>query len=210
MNTRSTNVCAFLLVCAAFAAGVFVYPSLPTTIAGHWNAAGEANGTLPRFWGVFLLPMIMGAIYLLFVGLPFLKELQKDLPPFRKTYNRFFLALMLFFLYIHSLTLWWNMGHSFDFSRALAPALGFLWIMLGSTMGTVKRNSFIGIRTPWTLRSDEVWNKTHAIAKTLFQLSGVIALVGTFVPRYSFFFSIIPVLLTSLVVTIYSYRISNP
>ena len=42
----------------------------------------------------------------------------------------------------------------------------------------IRKNFFIGIRTPWTLASDEVWSRTHRIGGRLFILSGVIIWIG--------------------------------
>jgi uncharacterized membrane protein len=53
-----------------------------------------------------------------------------------------------------------------------------LFVIIGNYLGKVRKNFFIGIRTPWTLASDEVWNRTHRIGGRLFMLSGVIIWLG--------------------------------
>ncbi len=75
----------------------------------------------------------------------------------------------------------------------------------GVMMENAKRNWFIGIRTPWTMSSDSVWNKTHAIGGKLFKISGGIAFLGVLFPDYAFFLVIAPIILSALYVTAYSY-----
>jgi uncharacterized membrane protein len=41
-------------------------------------------------------------------------------------------------------------------------------------MGKLGKNFFIGIRTPWTLASDEVWFRTHRLGGKLFVLAGLL------------------------------------
>jgi uncharacterized membrane protein len=65
----------------------------------------------------------------------------------------------------------------------------------------------VGIRTPWTLASDEVWNRTHLLGGRLFMASGVIAAIGAIWPKYGLIFILAPVLLITLVSVIYSYVI---
>jgi uncharacterized membrane protein len=72
-------------------------------------------------------------------------------------------------------------------------------------MEKTKRNWFIGIRTPWTISSDIVWDKTHKIGGKLFKISGIIALVGIASGKYAIFFIIIPLIFTALYTIIYSY-----
>ena len=75
-------------------------------------------------------------------------------------------------------------------------------------MKNVKRNWFFGIRTPWTLSSDEVWDKTHKFGGKLIQLSAVISLLGFFVGKNAVIFVlIVPIILAALTSVVYSYVI---
>ena len=58
-------------------------------------------------------------------------------------------------------------------------AVGTLFIIVGNYLGKTRSNFFIGIRTPWTLSSDSVWQKTHRLAGKLFMLSGLIIVVSS-------------------------------
>ena len=68
-----------------------------------------------------------------------------------------------------------------------------------------KRNWFIGIRTPWTLSSERVWDRTHAIGGKLFRLAGVIALGGIIFTGIAWLFILGPILVISIYLVVYSY-----
>jgi uncharacterized membrane protein len=39
---------------------------------------------------------------------------------------------------------------------------------IGNVLGKLRSNFFVGIRTPWTLSSEHVWDQTHRWAGRLF------------------------------------------
>jgi uncharacterized membrane protein len=88
----------------------------------------------------------------------------------------------------------------------MMPALGVLFIFVGYMLRKAKRNFFIGIRTPWTLSSDRVWDETHRIGAILFTLSGILALLGSFFGgSTAFVMLMVPLLGSTLFLVIYSY-----
>ena len=89
--------------------------------------------------------------------------------------------------------------------QLMMPALGILFYYCGVLIENAKRNWFIGIRTPWTLSSDSVWEKTHKIGGKLFKIAGIIALFGIFFPNYTFLFVLIPVVSVAIYTAAYSY-----
>jgi len=88
---------------------------------------------------------------------------------------------------------------------ALMPALGIIFIFAGMMMRKAKRNFFIGIRTPWTLSSDQVWDETHRIGSVLFILSGILALAGALLVDLAIWLVLTPVLGSTIFLLIYSY-----
>lgn len=124
---------------------------------------------------------------------------------FRRYYETFIVIIILFLFYIYLLTFFWNTGMRFDIVRFLAPAFAILFFYCGILMENSKRNWFIGIRTPWTMSDDKVWEKTHNIGGKLFKISGIISLGGILSPRLAIFFIIFPVILFTIYTFIYSY-----
>ena len=113
--------------------------------------------------------------------------------------------MLIFLLYIYLLTILWNLGLWFNMVQLLAPALGVLFYFCGVLIGKAKRNWFIGIRTPWTLSNEKVWDKTHLIGGRLFKAAGLVALLGVLFQNYAILFVLIPVILVSLFTIVYSY-----
>ena len=91
-------------------------------------------------------------------------------------------------------------------STAMLPFMGVLFIAVGFMLRKAKRNFFIGIRTPWTLSSDSVWDKTHQLGAILFMASGALAIIGGFFGGMTAFWMIFaPLIGSSLFLVIYSY-----
>ena len=90
-------------------------------------------------------------------------------------------------------------------SRLMAPAMGFLFFYCGILIKNAKRNWFIGIKTPWTLSSDKVWDKTHKLGGKLFKIMGVISFLGIIFPNYFVWLLLVPILAITLFILFYSY-----
>ncbi len=90
-------------------------------------------------------------------------------------------------------------------SMAVVPSLGFLIFYIGILLENAKQNWFIGIRTPWTLSSEAVWEKTHRIGGKLFKAAGVITVLGIFIQRYAVHLIIGTLVLITLYTMLFSY-----
>ena len=206
MNTKLTVIFTSLVIVISIIVGILVYAQMPDQMASHWNAAGEVDGYMGKFWGVFMMPLLSLALLGVYLVIPLLDPLKENIAEFRGTYNLFILLMTLFLAYIWKLTIFWNMNiRVFNMSTALLPALGLLFIFVGYMVRTAKRNWFIGIRTPWTLSSDFVWNETHRVGGTLFIVSGVLAMLGVFFGAQAVWFTLIPVIGSTVFLYIYSY-----
>ena len=205
MTVRQTffAILAVLLLCAI--AGILAYPQLPERVASHWNAQGVADGFSSRLSSLLLLPAILAGVALLMLFIPMIDPLKSNIELFRPLYNIFILLMAIFMFYLYLLTILWNLGLSFGFNQMLAPAYTALMIFTGVLVGRARRNWFIGIRTPWTLSSDRVWEKTHRLGARLFILAGIVTLGGVFFPNYLVFFMMIPIGIAALTPVVYSY-----
>ena len=207
MSTKLTSIIVLSLVLVAVIAGLMLWNQLPDQMASHWDTNDQVNGYIPRFWGVFLMPLITLGMFLLFLAVPSIDPLKANIAQFREVFNVFIVLITAFMLYIHALTLVWSLGYqSFKMSAAMLPFMGILFIAIGYIMRQAKRNFFIGIRTPWTLSSDYVWDKTHQLGSVLFMVSGAFAIVGGFFGGTAAFWLIfIPLIGSTIVLTVYSY-----
>lgn len=202
---RKNQITILGIILLSFVIGIYFYPQMPEKIASHWNAQGQVDGYMSKFWGLFLMPIISIGLFFLFILIPKIDLLKSNVQQFKKYFDRFVILIIVFLFYIYLLTIFWNLGKRFDIGQFIAPALGILFYYSGILIKNAKRNWFIGIKTPWTLSSDNVWNKTHKIGGKLFKIAGAIAFCGIFFPSYAIFFVLIPVILFTIYIIIYSY-----
>jgi uncharacterized membrane protein len=207
MNTKITSIIVLSLVVIALIAGAVLWNQLPDQVPSHWNANDQVDGYIPKIWGVLLMPLIALGLLVLLTVVPNLDPLKANVEQFRETFNLFIVFIVVFLLYVHALTLVWALGYtSFKMSAALLPMMGLLFIFIGYLLRKAKRNFFIGIRTPWTLSSDSVWDKTHQLGSILFMLSGAFALAGSFFGGMTAFWLLfVPLIGSVLFLVIYSY-----
>jgi uncharacterized membrane protein len=191
----------------SFIIAVFFYQKMPVEMASHWNAAGNVDGYMGKIWGIFLMPIITLALTILIFMLPRIDPLKKNVDKFRKYYDGFMMIFVTYMLYIYLITLIWNLGYKFNMIQMLTPSFAILFYYCGILMQHAKRNWFIGIRTPWTLSDDKVWDKTHKLGAVLFKISGLLCLIGFVMPQYAIWLVLVPVLSSSIVLFVYSYLV---
>lgn len=202
---RKSEMIVLGIILVSFLVGICFYPRMPGAMASHWNIRGEVDGYMSNFWGLFLMPSISVGLLLLFVLIPKIDPLKANIEKFRKYYDGLVVLTIVFLFYLYLLTIFWNMGLRFNMIQLLAPALGILFYYCGVLIEKAKRNWFIGIRTPWTLSSEKVWEKTHKIGGRLFKVAGVVALFGVLFHDYAMFFVVVPVILIAAYTVVYSY-----
>ncbi|MBW2979825.1 SdpI family protein [Candidatus Woesearchaeota archaeon] len=202
---KKTTIFALAIIIISFAVSIYLYPQMPDRMASHWNSQGEVDGYMSRFWGLFLMPIVVTFCFLLFIFLPRIDPLKKNVEKFRKYYDWFIALFIAFMFYVYLLTIFWNLDYRFNMTVMIIPAFGILIYYIGILVENCKRNWFIGIKTPWTLSSDEVWNKTHKLAAKLFKAAGVIALSGLFLQKYAIWIFLVPVLFAAFYPIFYSY-----
>jgi len=202
---KKSYLVIIVLILISFGLGAYFFPQMPDKMASHWNIKGEADGYMSKFWGLFLMPIISLGLFLLFLLIPKIDPLKANIEKFRKYFDGFIVLIMVFLFYIYLLTIFWNIGIRFNMVQLMTPALGILFYYCGILVENAKRNWFIGIRTPWTLSSEAVWNRTHKIGGRLFKTAGIIAFLGIVFPKYAILFVIIPVISAAVYTIIYSY-----
>jgi len=202
---RKSNIIILLIILASFVVAVYLYPRMPDEMASHWNFKGEVDDYLPKFWGLFLMPIISLGLFLLFLLIPKIDPLKANIERFRKYFDGFIVLVMVFLFYVYLLSIAWNLGKRFDVGQMMVPALGILFYYCGILVQNAKRNWFIGIRTPWTLSNEKVWERTHKIGGKLFKIAGLIAFLGILFPNYVFYFIFVPVLSAAFYTITYSY-----
>lgn len=205
ISANTYHIISRVIVVLSFAAAIIVYPRLPARSASHWNIDGEVDGYTSPVVAAAIMPVISAGMLLLFAILPAIYPKRKDTEGLADQMAQYKAIILLFLLYLYGLTLAWNLGQRFNMVQFLAPAFGMLFYFVGSMLETVRPNWFAGIRTPWTLSSDEVWEKTHKTGASLFKGWGISMIVTVIMPEL-FFVIMAAGVVTSLVFSYgYSY-----
>ena len=171
--TRKYYSIGILLTAAMLMAILLAYPHLPSQVPTHWNMQGQANDYSAK-WTLFLIgPSFMAGTMLLFYFLPWLSPKYWNVNTFQSTYLYIMLVLVSMLAYFTSVTLCVGLGRAANVDRAIVGGVCLLFALLGNVMGKVRRNFYIGVRTPWALANERVWNATHRFAAKTFVLGGV-------------------------------------
>jgi uncharacterized membrane protein len=176
---------ATALVVATIAMSAFMYPKLPETIPTHWNLAGKVDGYGPKSVSLLAMPIMSLLMLGLFRALPVLSPKNFEVDTFRDTYLFILVVVLGMFAYLHAVILYatWQqvekVAHPIDIGRYMIGGIFLFLAVMGNVLGKVRRNFWIGVRVPWTLASDRVWNDTHRLAAWTLVAGGLIGFVMT-------------------------------
>jgi len=201
-----TEIVPLLVIAASFVFGFYFYQNFPEKVITHWDFAGNPNGYSGKFFGAFGLPIMFLGFYGLFLALPLIDPKKQRYREFQKVYHIFKSVLLLVLFAIFLLASFANLGYPIAINQVTPILVGVLMIVMGNFMGKIKNNWFMGIRTPWTLSSENVWNKTHRLGGWLFVIYGILIMLTPFF-NYAAGLSILlgGALLIVVVTLVYSY-----
>ncbi|OUO35956.1 SdpI family protein [Olsenella sp. An290] len=212
---RAFWVVLFAVVVVHLAAyALLAYPAMPETVPTHWGADGAVDG-----WGDKAGTLVMAAmplvVALVMLAVPRLDPKGRNFERFRGVYLGMSAAITLFMVAVSWMTPLTASGLVPEggslVSTAILFALGALMIALGNYLPRVKPNYTFGIRTPWTLASEDNWRHTHRFAGPVFVVAGaamlVAALLSSVAPEASFWVGMAAVLVATLVVGVYSFLV---
>jgi uncharacterized membrane protein len=176
-------------------AGAVFYPSLPARIPQHWDAAGHidrwaSKSLLSAFFPVLI---VVGMIVLAW-ALPRIDPLKASYSRFSRSYYLILDVIVAFLAFIYAITLYAAFDPQVRTGVLVPVGVGLMFAVLGNQLGKVKRNFFMGIRTPWTLASERVWTETHRIGARVFVACGLGMTLSAFLPspyNYAVFFAIV-------------------
>ena len=201
---RLVSVAATL---AALGASLYLYcfrlDALTEQVPTHWNIEGKADGTMPRESALFLMPAFMAGFIGLTLLLPWLSPRPFTVEGFRPTFEYAMALAVVLFGYIHAIMLFAGMRPDIDSGRWLLGGMFLFFALLGNVMGKLRRNFWAGVKTPWTLASDKVWNQTHRLAAYLFVGAGVIGFVAV-IAGLNLLVAVVLILVAGLVPVFYS------
>ena len=175
MTISRARWAAFALVAATVAAGAFAYVRLPAaaTIAVRYSLAGQPIDAAPKGAALAILPVIS---ILVIGGLVLAPRLTPDKERIARSLGAFdtlLLGLAAVLFAAEASIAAKALSPGFDLVRAVFLALAVMLVVVGNVLGKVRQNHFFGVRTPWTLGDERVWDKTHRFTGWVMVLAGL-------------------------------------
>jgi uncharacterized membrane protein len=194
-----------VLILAAYLFSAAVYSHLPARIPSHWGVNGP-NAWSSRFRGAFLLPSIALVFWLVRRWIPKVDPRRANYEKFGDTYDLVILAVIAILLVIHVAALGSALGWPIRVERLTPGVVGVVFIVIGNVLPRARPNWFFGIRTPWTLSNDIVWERTHRVGGYLMMTAGVFIVLSTLVsPDMTLWVLLFSLAVLTIVLFIYSY-----
>lgn len=171
-----------VLIAVAVLVSAISYGHLPDEVPTHWDAHGNVDGYSPRAFGVFLLPMLMAGMWALMRALPSIDPRHENYPKMRGAYDLVMNATLTVLLATHVVVIAAMLGLPVSITRVLPVLVGAMFVVIGNVLPQARPNFFFGIRTPWTLSNDRVWQRTHRIGGYLFVGCGIVVVASALLP----------------------------
>ncbi len=202
--TREILLWVIILIPLAYLA--WVWNDLPEQVPVHFNSKGEADGWAGKTAMIFIVLATTALLNLILLAVPYIDPKRKLMYMGSKYHQLRF--ILIIFMTALALFIIHNALDPDTFRRnVLFMLIGGLFIALGNYFQAVKPNYFIGIRTPWTLESEQVWRKTHRLGGMLWIAGGLLLIVLAFLPQsvwQTVLFTVV-IALTAIIPTIYSF-----
>ena len=196
----------FVIVAIAAAASLAVYSRMPATVPTHWDLVGRPNGWSSRQWGAWVMPLALLGMAVLVRFLPAIDPRGNNYSKFTGAFEGIIISVMLFMLGLHIIILMAALGYPVAMERVVPFGIGVLFVVIGNLLPRARPNWFVGIRTPWTLSSDRVWEKTHRFGGKVFVLAGVLIVLGVLLlPAVGYIIMSCVVAIATVSVLVYSY-----
>ena len=184
--------------------GIVLWSKLPDRIPTHWNIAGEVDGWSSKAFAVFGMPLMMLAFQWI-CGFALSADPKKQNQPKRMLQASFWIipvisVALMGIMYATAL------GRGINVNTVLPVLTGLLFAIIGNYMPKCKHNYTMGIRLPWTLNSEENWNRTHRLGGWVWMIGGIaIMLVGLLAGTIMMGVIVGITLLMALIPMVYSY-----
>lgn len=182
IRLSKADLISALLCTAVIIPEISVYSKLPEKIATHFNFNGQPDQYSSKNFAVFGIPIIMTVMQLILCLITnlFYQTDKRDL------INRaicFICPVVLFFAQLYMLL--YSLGKIKDPASVFFTFTAVLFVIAGNYMPKIRRNMFLGIRTPHTLSDQEVWDKTHRFSGIIFFICGIVMIPVSLVNNFS-------------------------
>ena len=194
------------LIAAAWAISAAAFDSLPDRMTTHWNIRGEVDGWSGRTFGAFGFPGLMLVVWAFCYWLPSIDPRRENYAKFRDTYDIVVATIIGLMLIIHAAIIAASLGREVPIAVIIPLLVGALLVLIGNLLPRARPNWFFGIRTPWTLSNDRVWERTHRIGGRAMVIAGLLIAASAFTdPRVAAILIPVAAVAGAMVPIVYSY-----
>jgi len=195
-----------LVVLTPSIAALLVYDRLPEQMVAHY----DVNFQNDRYQDKFSLLLTVSLISFLPVLLKYISRFDPKKENYRKfgrAFTIFRLGAALLLSETYGLLLLDGLGYQeqVDLRLVIFTGLGLFFMVMGNYFGQIRFNYFIGVRSPWTLASEDVWRKTHRLAGPLWMIGGLIFIVAAFLPSSTIPWMMVLVVILAVIPYVASY-----
>ena len=191
--------CAVILL--PIIAGLLLWNRLPDRIPTHWGMGGEVDGWSGKGFAVFAMPALM-------LGIQLLCFFVTASDPKRGNIRRKYLSMVLWIIPVLSvmtscISYAVALGAQIRVEQVIPGFIGLMFVIIGNYMPKFQQSYTLGIKLPWTLSSEENWNRTHRFGGRIWALGGIGVLFCTLMGWGMA--SIVILAVVVIVPTVYSY-----
>lgn len=154
------------------------------------------------------MPVIMLVLMLLLTVIPRFEQMKGSFGMYRDIYQILVFCMAVFLLAIHIVTLLWSLGVQVPMYALMPVMFGLLFVILGSLMPGIRRDTSMGFRFPWTLRDVEVWRRTHEYGSKIFTVAVLLTILSACTGIYAIAFVLV-IIGATVYITVWSYRVSK-
>lgn len=181
--------------------GLLLWNKLPDPMPSHWGINGEVDGWSSKPWAVFGFPALLLSIHWLCVVISTADPTHKNYHP--KMIKLMFWVCPMIGLILTTFVYSAALGHSLPIETIMPLLMGLLFVVIGNLMPKCRRSYTMGIKLPWTLHSEENWNKTHRFGGKVWVIGGILLMATALWGSFQLLMIIMAVMV--IVPTVYSY-----
>lgn len=200
------NWSLIVFILAMYLIGLLMYPHLPDMMPTHWNIKGEVDGYSSKLFYIIFFPSMILGTYLLMTFAPKIDPRADSYKKFTGVVAGFRTLLVIIFSVIYLAPMAVALGYPVSVSKVVRLSIGIMLVFIGNYYGKVRHNYTFGIKTPWTLANEEVWNKTHRFSGPLWLGAGFVWIFSILIrDNVAFIIDMAALMGASILGVVYSY-----
>lgn len=171
-----------ILIITSVIISIVAFPFMPDQVPTHWNMQGEVDDYSSRLFNAVFMPGMILFIYITLIVTPKIDPKKDNYQKFTGMYFIIMVSTILLLIAIQIITTLVALGYDINIQIIISELVGVLFIVVGNYLPRARQNFFVGVKTPWTLMNEVVWDKTHRLSSKVFVIAGIVFMLSVFLP----------------------------